>query len=146
MSKSMHAFLSNLASRQIERQTNRQTRAKTCTSSFVGGKKTTPNNALWRMSVQCYACSQNCQLLHLLQDFCDLLIILWSFAVASTRNTRISFSIVKTPPESFLSTSYGGSGFPGRTTWFSLAAATGQDWTLSLTVPTTVYHPSTACP
>jgi len=33
-SKSMHAFLSNLANRQ----TDRQTWAKTCTSSFVGGK------------------------------------------------------------------------------------------------------------
>ena len=32
-SKSMHAFLSNLANRQ----TDRQTRAKTFTSSFVGG-------------------------------------------------------------------------------------------------------------
>ena len=35
-SKSMHAFLSNLANRQ----TDRQTRVKTCTSSFVGGKNT----------------------------------------------------------------------------------------------------------
>ena len=32
-SKSMHAFFSNLANRQ----TDRQTRAKTCTSCFVGG-------------------------------------------------------------------------------------------------------------
>jgi len=32
-SKSMHAFLSNLANRQ----TNKRTRAKTCISSFVGG-------------------------------------------------------------------------------------------------------------
>jgi len=32
-SKSMHAFLSNLA----KRQTEKQTWAKTCTSSFVGG-------------------------------------------------------------------------------------------------------------
>ena len=36
-SKSMHAFLSNLANRQT--QTDKQTRAKTCTS-FVGGKYT----------------------------------------------------------------------------------------------------------
>ena len=34
----MHAFLSNLANRQTDRQRNKQTRAKTCTSSFVGGK------------------------------------------------------------------------------------------------------------
>ena len=34
-SKSMHAFLSNLANRQ----TDKQTRAKTCTFSFVGGKQ-----------------------------------------------------------------------------------------------------------
>ena len=34
-SKSMHAFLSNLANRQ----TDRQTLAKTFTSSFVGGKQ-----------------------------------------------------------------------------------------------------------
>ena len=38
-SKSMHAFLSNYANRQ----TNKQTRAKTCTSSFVGGNKTSDN-------------------------------------------------------------------------------------------------------
>jgi len=38
-SKSMHAFLSNLA----HRQTDRQTRAKTCTSSFVRGK----NQEIW---------------------------------------------------------------------------------------------------
>ena len=37
-SKSMHAFLSNLANRQIDRQTNKQTRAKTCTSFFGGNK------------------------------------------------------------------------------------------------------------
>jgi len=39
--KSRHAFLSNLANRQTDRQTdNRQlTRAKTCTSSFVRGNK-----------------------------------------------------------------------------------------------------------
>jgi len=36
-SKSMHAFLSNLANRQRDRQTERQTRAKTFTSFFVGG-------------------------------------------------------------------------------------------------------------
>jgi len=36
-SKSMYAFLSNLANRQTGRQTDKQTRAKTCTSSFVGG-------------------------------------------------------------------------------------------------------------
>ena len=35
-SKSTHAFWSNLANRQ----TDKRTRAKTCTSSFVGGKKT----------------------------------------------------------------------------------------------------------
>ena len=35
-SKSMHAFLSNLANRQ----TDRQTQAKTFTSSFVGGNNT----------------------------------------------------------------------------------------------------------
>ena len=34
-SKSMHAFLNNLANRQTDKQTN--TRAKTFTSSFVGG-------------------------------------------------------------------------------------------------------------
>jgi len=34
-SKSMHAFFSNLANRQTDRQTNT---SKTCTSSFVGGK------------------------------------------------------------------------------------------------------------
>ena len=33
----MHAFLSNLANRQ----TDKQTRAKTCTSSFVGGNNDT---------------------------------------------------------------------------------------------------------
>jgi len=34
----MHAFLSNLANRQIDRQTDKQTNtAKTFTSSFVGG-------------------------------------------------------------------------------------------------------------
>jgi len=39
-SKSMHAFLSNLAHRQTDRQTDRQTNAgKTFTSSFVGGTK-----------------------------------------------------------------------------------------------------------
>jgi len=38
-SKSMHTFLSNLANRQ----TDRQTRAKTCTSSFVGGNKPAQN-------------------------------------------------------------------------------------------------------
>jgi len=42
--KSMHAFLSNLANRQIDGQTNRQTdrqtnTGKTFTSSFVGGNK-----------------------------------------------------------------------------------------------------------
>jgi len=44
-SKSMHAFLSNLANRQTDRQTNRQanTGKKTLTSSFVGG-----NNRLCR--------------------------------------------------------------------------------------------------
>jgi len=42
-SKSMHAFLSNLANRQTDRQTDRQTRAKTCTSSFVGGKNRAPS-------------------------------------------------------------------------------------------------------
>ena len=34
-SKFMHAFLSNLA----DRQTDKQTRAKSFTSSFIGGKK-----------------------------------------------------------------------------------------------------------
>jgi len=39
-SKSMHAFLSNLANRQTDRQTDRQTseHRKTYTSSVVGGK------------------------------------------------------------------------------------------------------------
>ena len=36
-SKSMHTFLSNLAN--TDRQTNKRTRAKTVTSSFVGGNK-----------------------------------------------------------------------------------------------------------
>jgi len=38
-SKSMHAFLSNLANRQTDRQTDKRTRGKhlQCTSSFVGG-------------------------------------------------------------------------------------------------------------
>ena len=35
----MHAFLSNLANRQTDRQTVRQTNTgETCISSFVGGK------------------------------------------------------------------------------------------------------------
>jgi len=38
-SKSTHAFLSNLAHRLADKQTNKQTRAKTLTSSFVGGNK-----------------------------------------------------------------------------------------------------------
>ena len=37
-SKSMHAFLSNLANRQTDRQTDKRTRANAFTSSFVGGK------------------------------------------------------------------------------------------------------------
>jgi len=37
-SKFMHAFLSNLAHRQTDRQTNAGARAKTSTSSVVGGK------------------------------------------------------------------------------------------------------------
>jgi len=36
-SKSMHAFLSNLANRQSDRQTDKRTRANAFTSSFVGG-------------------------------------------------------------------------------------------------------------
>ena len=40
-SKSMHAFLSNLANRQ----TDRQTRAKTFTSSFVGGNNSCTQTA-----------------------------------------------------------------------------------------------------
>jgi len=35
----MHTFLSNLANRQTDRQTDKQMRAKTYTSSFVGGKQ-----------------------------------------------------------------------------------------------------------
>ena len=35
-SKSMHAFLSNLANRQTDRQTDKQTRANAFISSFVG--------------------------------------------------------------------------------------------------------------
>jgi len=38
-SKFMHAFLSNLA----DRQTDKQTRAKSFTSSFIGGKKNKPS-------------------------------------------------------------------------------------------------------
>ena len=41
-SKSMHAFLSNLANRQ----TDKRTRAKTCTSSFVGCKNIRRMNLL----------------------------------------------------------------------------------------------------
>jgi len=37
--KSMHAFLSNLAHRQTDKQTSSGVRAKTYTSSFVGGKQ-----------------------------------------------------------------------------------------------------------
>ena len=37
-SKSMHAFLSNLAHGQTDRQTNAGARAKTYTSSVIGGK------------------------------------------------------------------------------------------------------------
>ena len=37
-SKSIHAFLSNLAHRQTNRQTDKRTWAKAFTSSFVGGK------------------------------------------------------------------------------------------------------------
>jgi len=36
----MHAFLSNLANRQTDIQTNSGVRTKTYTSSVVGGKKT----------------------------------------------------------------------------------------------------------
>ena len=35
----MHAFLINLANRQTDRQTDKRTRAKACTASFVGGNK-----------------------------------------------------------------------------------------------------------
>jgi len=38
--KSIHAFLSNLANRE----TDKQTRTKTCTSSFVGGNNTVHTN------------------------------------------------------------------------------------------------------
>jgi len=48
--KSMHAFLSNLANRQTDRQTDKRTRAKTCTSSFVGGTQT--YTAPWRPKIQ----------------------------------------------------------------------------------------------
>ena len=37
-SKSMHAYLSNLANRQTDTQTDKRTRANAFTSSFVGGK------------------------------------------------------------------------------------------------------------
>jgi len=36
--KSTHAFLSNLAHRQTDRQTDKRTRANAFTYSFVGGK------------------------------------------------------------------------------------------------------------
>jgi len=36
LSKSMHAFFSNLANRQTDKQRDRQTRANAFTSSFVG--------------------------------------------------------------------------------------------------------------
>jgi len=39
-SKSMHAFLSNLANRQTDKRTDRQTRTNAFTSSFVGGNNT----------------------------------------------------------------------------------------------------------
>jgi len=39
-SKSMHAFLSNLANRQTDRQTDKRTRANAFTSSFVGDDET----------------------------------------------------------------------------------------------------------
>ena len=47
-SKSMHAFLSNLANRQTDRQTDRRTQANAFTSSFVGGK--------WQDIVQVFLC------------------------------------------------------------------------------------------
>ena len=47
-SKFMHAFLSNLANRQTDTETDRQTGANAFTSSFVGGKYIT-------LSFFCYA-------------------------------------------------------------------------------------------
>jgi len=48
-SKSMHAFLSNLANRQMDRQTDKRTRANAFTSSFVGGNKHTVTE-IWTFS------------------------------------------------------------------------------------------------
>jgi len=49
-SKSMHAFFSDLANRQTGRQTDKQTRTKTCTYSFVGASEVnyalTPHSSL----------------------------------------------------------------------------------------------------
>ena len=49
-SKSMHAFLSNLANRQTDRQTDEQTQTKTFTSSFVGGNN---NSVMVRQYTLC---------------------------------------------------------------------------------------------
>jgi len=49
----MHVFLSNLANRQ----TDRQTRAKTCTSSFLGGNNVTLS-ARFHVPVRCDVLTQ----------------------------------------------------------------------------------------
>ena len=54
-SKSMHAFLSNLA----HRQTNKRTRANAFTSSFVGGKKVYCSNVRLKIQTDWYVNNYN---------------------------------------------------------------------------------------
>ena len=58
-SKSMHAFLSNLANRQTDIQTDKRTRANAFTSSFVGGNYR--QSQAWQPKTIAKTCQQRYQ-------------------------------------------------------------------------------------